>query len=63
MSAKTLREARSEIRERLQHIASQAKRAARIRVDSDNLCDALDDIDNDLQAVIALVNRVRREEV
>jgi hypothetical protein len=34
-----------------------------LRVDSDNLCDALDDIDNDLQAVIALVNRVRRGEL
>jgi hypothetical protein len=29
---------------------------------SDNLCDLLDDIDNELQAVITLVNRIRGNE-
>lgn len=50
---------RDSIRERLQSIEAQAIQARRLSVKSDNLCDVLDDIDNDLQAVIELVKRVR----
>jgi hypothetical protein len=47
------------IRDRLGSVASQALQAKRLRVTSDNLCDMLDDIDNELQEVIQLVQRVR----
>ena len=57
------REMRDKIRARLEFIASQAVQAQRMSVYNDDLCDRLDDIDNDLQAVIALVNRVRQDEV
>lgn len=50
---------RNQIRDRLREIADRARSAERMSVTSDNLCDALDDIDNDLQAVIDLVKRVR----
>jgi hypothetical protein len=47
------------IRERLGSVASQAVQAQRMSVTSDNLCDVLDDIDNELREVIELVQRVR----
>jgi hypothetical protein len=50
---------RDQIRDRLRSVASQATQAQRLSVESDNLCDLLDDIDNELQAVIGLVNRAR----
>jgi hypothetical protein len=49
------------LRDRLRSIASQAMQAQRMSVNSDNLLDAIDDLDNDLQAVIEMVNRARRE--
>jgi hypothetical protein len=54
---------RKQIRDRLRAVAERAVQAQRMSVESDNLCDLIDDIDNDLQEVIALVNRVRRAEV
>ena len=54
---------RDRIRARLQFIATQAAQAQRLSVYNDNLCDLIDNIDNDLQEVIALVNRVQRDEV
>ena len=50
------------LRDRLQSIAEQAVQAKRMSVQSDNLCDMLDSIDNDVQAVIELVNKIRRGE-
>ncbi len=52
-----------EVRERLMTIASQAEQAQSLPIDSDNLCDVIDAMDNELQRVIALVNRVRGGEV
>jgi hypothetical protein len=60
-ASRSRQDVRDEIRARLQSVASQAVQAQRLSVDSDNLCDLIDDIDNELQAVIALVNRVRRD--
>ncbi len=45
--------------DKLQSIALQAVQALGISASSDNLCDLLDDIDNDVQGVIAVVNRAR----
>ena len=56
MKAKALRD---QIRERLADISSQAFQARRLSVKNDTLCDALDDIDNDLQEVIEMVKRAR----
>jgi hypothetical protein len=56
----TEREARvAQIHDRLRSVASQAMQAQRMSPTSDNLCDILDDIDNDVQAVIELVRQVR----
>jgi hypothetical protein len=52
-----------DLRCRLQSVAEQAVLAKRFRPDDDRLLDLIDDIDNDLQAIIALVNSVRRNEV
>jgi hypothetical protein len=49
-----------EIRDRLTGIALQARRARRISIHSDALCDAMDDLDNDLQDLIMLIDRARR---
>jgi len=54
---------RDTIRARLQFIAEQAAQAQRLSVYNDSLCDLIDNIDNDLEEVIALVNRVQRDEV
>jgi hypothetical protein len=54
---KALRDA---LRDRLQSIASRALQARRMSVTSDNLCDLVDDIDNDVQAAIEIINRLRR---
>ena len=51
---------RGEIRERLELVASQANQAKRLRPENDNLLDLIDSIDNDIQAVIEMINRVRR---
>jgi hypothetical protein len=51
---------REELRDRLQSIASQAQSAQRMSATSDNLCDLIDDIDNDVQATIEIINRLRR---
>ena len=48
------------LRCRLQSVAEQAVLAKRFTPDDDRLLDLIDDIDNELQAVIALVNDVRR---
>jgi hypothetical protein len=50
---------RTRIRDGLRAIALQARQAQRMSIHSDNLCDLLDDIDNELQAVIELVNLAR----
>lgn len=63
MSAKVAKNAlRLEIRDRLSSIEVQAARAQRVAVSSDNLCDILDDLDNELQTVIRLVNGARAGE-
>jgi hypothetical protein len=51
---------RDQIRDRLFSIAEQAVAAKRISIQSDNLCDALDDIDNEVQVVIRLIDKARR---
>lgn len=53
-------DARSRLRSRLRFIASQAKQAQALNPDSDNLLDLIDSIDNDVQAVIDIINRLRR---
>ena len=53
---------RDQVRERLQSVAEQAVVAQRMSVKSDNLCDVLDDLDNELQEVIELVRRAREGE-
>ncbi|HLG58256.1 MAG TPA: hypothetical protein VI485_23125 [Vicinamibacterales bacterium] len=56
MSARKLRD---EVRERLGNIAEQALLAQKMALKNDNLCDVLDDIDNEVQAVIKLVEQAR----
>jgi hypothetical protein len=56
VSAKGLRQ---EVRDRLASVVSQAQRAQRMALTNDNLCDLLDEIDNEVQAVIKLVERAR----
>ena len=51
------------LRDRLQSVASQAVQAQGMSPQDDSLLDLVDDIDRDLQAVIEIINRVRREEV
>jgi hypothetical protein len=50
------------LRQRFAVIAEQAGQAQTMRPDSDNLLDLVDSMDNDLQAVIAIINRLRRTE-
>jgi hypothetical protein len=54
---------REEIRDRLREIADQALGAQRMSIKGDNLCDALDDLDGEVQALIELVGKVRRGEI
>ncbi len=53
---------RDQIRDGLRCIAAQATQARRLSVTSDNMCDRLDDIDNEVQRVVELVNRARRQD-
>lgn len=48
-----------ELRDRLASIVDQALIAKRMALTNDNLCDVLDGIDNEVQAVIKLVQRAR----
>jgi hypothetical protein len=50
---------RTSVRDGFRSIAVQARQAQRLSINSDNLCDLLDDIDNELQAVIELVKLAR----
>ena len=59
MNAQRTAKLRDLIRDHLRSIESQAEQASRISATSDNLCDMLDDIDNELQEVISLVKRAR----
>jgi len=51
---------RNEIRDRLEAVAEGARKAKRMAVTNENLTDLVDGIDEDLQAVIALINGARR---
>jgi hypothetical protein len=53
---------RLQVKERLASISAQAQQAQRMSVTNDNLCDVLDDIDNELQMVIELVQSLRSGE-
>lgn len=53
---------RQTLRDLLASIATQATEAKRFKPEDDQLCDALDDLDNSVQDVIAFVNRLRSEE-
>jgi hypothetical protein len=61
MNKQNQRALREALRDRLQAIASQAMQAKRMSVTSDNLCDIVDDIDNDVQAAIEIINRLRQD--
>lgn len=50
------------LRSRLQSVASQAVQAQGMSPQDDNLLDLVDDIDRDLQAVIEMINKIRRQE-
>ena len=57
--ASGIRTVRDEVREHLASIVSQAGLANRMALKNDNLCEVLDAMDNELQEVIRLVERVR----
>jgi hypothetical protein len=50
-----------QVRERLRYIADQAVQAQRLGPQDDTLLDLIDTMDNDLQAVIELVNCIRND--
>lgn len=50
-----------QMRGQLAYIAQQAMQARKLDPANDNLLDLIDTMDNDLQEVITLVNRVRRD--
>ena len=50
---------RDQVRSHLHLVMEQAEQAQRLSVTNDNLCDVLDDMDNELQTVIELVRRAR----
>ena len=52
---------KNEIRDRLEAVAEGARKAKRMAVTNENLTDVVDSIDEELQAVISLINCARRE--
>jgi hypothetical protein len=60
MDRKSRNTLRDDVRDRLREIAERATQARRMNVRSDNLCDLLDEIDNEVQAVIGIVNQLRQ---
>jgi hypothetical protein len=63
MNGKERKALRDEVRDRLSELSRQASDAKRLRVEGDEICDVLDDIDNAVQEVITLVKRLREGEV